>query len=176
FYTHNIDYYQKILRIFGPSDMARLYGVKFNNKYLAMALVTFFGKEAVYYYGASDNENRELMAPWLLQWEMIKEAKNRGCTRYDFLGIAPEPYKKVGNSFGIWLGAKEVIFQNEKTALDYCEHKHPFSSITFFKTRWGGTRKNYVGAWEKVYNHRKYRVLLWTKLIRKYIRKLGIKI
>ncbi|EKD29802.1 MAG: hypothetical protein ACD_78C00266G0001 [uncultured bacterium (gcode 4)] len=28
------------------------------------------------------------MATYLLQWEMIREARNRGCDNFDFLGIA----------------------------------------------------------------------------------------
>ena len=44
---------------------------------------------AYYYYGASDHTKRALMAPYLLQWEAMKICKERGCTRYDLLGIAP---------------------------------------------------------------------------------------
>lgn len=44
---------------------------------------------AYYYYGASDHAKRALMAPYLLQWEAMKIGKERGCTRYDLLGIAP---------------------------------------------------------------------------------------
>jgi lipid II:glycine glycyltransferase (peptidoglycan interpeptide bridge formation enzyme) len=29
------------------------------------------------------------MAPYMLQWEAIREGKLRWCTTYDFLGIAP---------------------------------------------------------------------------------------
>lgn len=42
-----------------------------------------------YYYGASDHAKRALMAPYLLQWEAMKICKERGCARYDLLGIAP---------------------------------------------------------------------------------------
>ena len=30
------------------------------------------------------------MAPYLLQWEAMQEARHRGMKHYDFLGIAPE--------------------------------------------------------------------------------------
>ncbi|AVF26449.1 aminoacyltransferase FemX [Paenibacillus larvae subsp. larvae] len=38
--------------------------------------------------GASDNVFRDYMPNYLIQWEMMKEAKKRGCTMYDFGGIS----------------------------------------------------------------------------------------
>ncbi len=49
-----------------------------------------FSRTGIYYYGASSYEHRHLMAPYLLQWEAIRQCKNAGCMRYDLLGIAPE--------------------------------------------------------------------------------------
>ncbi len=48
-----------------------------------------YGNTGIYYYGASDERQRALMAPYLLQWEAMKICKERDCTRYDLLGIAP---------------------------------------------------------------------------------------
>jgi peptidoglycan pentaglycine glycine transferase (the first glycine) len=44
----------------------------------------------VYYYGASvsEPELRAKMPAYLLQWEMIRIARDAGCALYDFLGIA----------------------------------------------------------------------------------------
>jgi lipid II:glycine glycyltransferase (peptidoglycan interpeptide bridge formation enzyme) len=47
-------------------------------------------RTGIYYYGASSYEHRNLMAPYLLQWEAIRLAKAQGCTRYDLLGISAE--------------------------------------------------------------------------------------
>ena len=57
---------------------------------IAAGIFVFHGDTAIYYYGASssDREFRKHMAPYLLQWFAIGEAKKRGCTTYDFLGIA----------------------------------------------------------------------------------------
>ena len=51
---------------------------------------TVGGPSAMYYYGASSYEHRNLMAPYLLQWEAMRRAKAQGCLRYDLLGISPD--------------------------------------------------------------------------------------
>lgn len=48
----------------------------------------FSGKGSWYVYGASDNVFRDYMPNYLIQWEMMREAKKRGCTMYDFGGIS----------------------------------------------------------------------------------------
>lgn len=46
------------------------------------------GKTAWYLYGASDNLYRNVMPNYLIQWKMIQDAYNQGCTLYDFRGIS----------------------------------------------------------------------------------------
>jgi len=46
------------------------------------------GKTAIYLYGASDNLYRNVMPNYLIQWKMIQDAYNMGCTMYDFRGIS----------------------------------------------------------------------------------------
>lgn len=68
----------------------------------------------LYYYGASSDHHRELMAPYLLQWEAMKLCKARGCPSYDLFGIAPE---------GVM--------------------NHPWAGVSDFKTKFGGTVMSY---------------------------------
>ena len=106
------------------SPVTRLYLAKHEGKTIAGIIVTFYKDTAIYYYGASSNEHRNLMAPYLLQWHAIKEAKNRGCKYYDFLGIAP-PENAASSS-----------------------KPHPWQGVTAFKKKFGGTAVSYSPATE----------------------------
>lgn len=54
------------------------------------AIITLMrGSRAVYLYGASSDEKRNLMPAYALQWASIRAARSRGCAEYDFFGIPP---------------------------------------------------------------------------------------
>ncbi len=112
FFGHNKEYYEDFLKTL--KNEAVLFFATIEDRRIATAISTFFGKNAIYYFGAStsNHEFRNLMAPYLLQWEMMQFGKKRNCEIYDFLGIAPE---------GV---------QN-----------HQFSKISKFKWKFGGQRK-----------------------------------
>ncbi|NTU67123.1 MAG: aminoacyltransferase [Candidatus Moranbacteria bacterium] len=110
--SHPGGYYRKMFAAV-PSENMRLYVARYGEKVIAANLVVLFGDTATYLHGASDNENRNLMAPYLLQWQQMKDAKAAGCSKYDFGGvsIAREPgmagqdAEKKGNmSLGSWAG------------------------------------------------------------------------
>lgn len=67
---------------------AKLILAKFNGKVLAGALSVCYGKTYSYVYGASGNENRNLMPNYLVQWYMIQDAIKSNCKTYDFQGIS----------------------------------------------------------------------------------------
>ncbi|MDD4996170.1 MAG: peptidoglycan bridge formation glycyltransferase FemA/FemB family protein [Patescibacteria group bacterium] len=85
FRIYSDNYYLKLLNL--DSSFSRLYLAKRQKKFLAAHLLIFFGKTVTYLHGASSRENKELMAPYLLHWESIKEAKRRNFQFYDFWGI-----------------------------------------------------------------------------------------
>lgn len=80
----------------------------------AAAIIMFYGKMACYRQSASLGANSKLPTSYLLQWEVIKEAKKRGIELYNFWGIAPENAPK----------------------------SHPFFGITHFKKGFGGNVRN----------------------------------
>jgi len=87
FTPHPDNYYHQQLAILGAQNMLSLFIAYDQQIPLAAALVSWFGPTASYLHGASSNQNREKQAPYLLHWEIIKAAKKRDCTIYDFGGI-----------------------------------------------------------------------------------------
>lgn len=117
FSPHNQNYYKNMLKYLPKT--AVLYIAEHEGRPVAGVLNTNYSNCATYYFGASSDENRSLMAPYLLQWIAITEAKEQGLKTYDFLGISPENAKN-----------------------------HPWKGVSQFKLKFGGTRKTYQKAKE----------------------------
>jgi peptidoglycan pentaglycine glycine transferase (the first glycine) len=86
---HADKYYQKMLEIL-PEGMRRLYVAEYEHKIIAANLVIFFEDTAIYLHGATDDEYRNQMAPYLLQWQAILDAQKAGCKFYDLGGVKTE--------------------------------------------------------------------------------------
>jgi lipid II:glycine glycyltransferase (peptidoglycan interpeptide bridge formation enzyme) len=95
---------------------------------LATALVLYQGDTATYKYGGSSAEQRNLMAPYLLHFEVMRDAKARGHRWYDFYGIAPP-----GKPDDRWANFSE------------------------FKRKFGGTEIHFVPALDHVYDEAAFR-------------------
>lgn len=54
---------------------------------IAGVICVAFGPKAWYLYGGTSNLHRDKMPMYLLQWEAMRWAKEKGCTLYDFLGV-----------------------------------------------------------------------------------------
>jgi lipid II:glycine glycyltransferase (peptidoglycan interpeptide bridge formation enzyme) len=105
FRSHSREYYRKMLDV----PFTKLYLAKYGDNILAGAIVSFFGDTATYIHGASSNEMRNLMAPYLLQWEMIKAAQGRGCAYYDFYGVDEMKWPGV-TRFKKGFGGQEIHY------------------------------------------------------------------
>lgn len=97
---HKKEYYQKFIEFFSEEKGTTFVAIK-NGKVLAGGTVIIFGDTAYYMHGGSSDEGRESMAPHLLQWEQIRFAKAKGCTRYDFGGVAIQHTEKGKDWTGI---------------------------------------------------------------------------
>lgn len=130
-------------KVFAENGNALLYKAEFENKLLAQAFVIFYGKEAVYHYGASTDEGRRYPGAYLIQWEGILEAKKRGMTRYNFWGVAPEN-----------------------------KRNHRFSGLSLFKRGFGGEDFEYLNAQDLIINKPKYLLNYIIETLRNRLRGL----
>lgn len=84
------DYFLAELTSFLP-DNIRVFKASYRGRLLAIAMIIFYGNEAVYHYSGSSNLNREIPASYWLQWEVIKAAKKLRLKRYNFWGYTDNP-------------------------------------------------------------------------------------
>ncbi len=115
------EHYEKMFEALGNN--INMFVAEYEKEILAVLVVVFFGKSAIYLHGASSDNKRDLMPNHLAQWEAILEAKKRGCTIYDFWGISEKGaenerwagitrFKKgFGGEPVIFLGIYDGIFQ-----------------------------------------------------------------
>lgn len=129
FGIHTLDYYLSVWRIFAPRKQGRLLLAEYNGQLLAGIFVGLFAREGMYLYGASSNEQRNLMPNYLLQWEAIRWVKEQGASRYDFWGIP---------------------------ATD--DEDEAMAGVYRFKSGWGGEIVRFVGCYEYVLRPRVMRM------------------
>ncbi len=134
FRTHESNYYEKLTSHFSGKDSnphtpsIRTYLAEYGGRCIAGIMVMLFGDTATYLHGASSSRDREVMAPFLLQWHALREAKRNGYRHYDFWGIASTD-----------------------------DPRHPWAGITRFKKGFGGTVRHYHGAYDMVVRSVLYR-------------------
>jgi peptidoglycan pentaglycine glycine transferase (the first glycine) len=90
FLIHKGDYFRRAWELFASQDMGRLFLATYEDQLLGGIMVFAMGTWAWYMYGASSNQHRNLMPNYLLQWEAMRWAKERGCVCYDMWGIPDE--------------------------------------------------------------------------------------
>jgi lipid II:glycine glycyltransferase (peptidoglycan interpeptide bridge formation enzyme) len=101
FTIHGLDYYRHVMRCLGSAGTVNLLLAHHEGDLLAGIIVFAFGSKAQYMYGASSNEKRNLMAPYLVQWEGMRWAKLRGATLYDLWGI-PDTLEENEDLWGVY--------------------------------------------------------------------------
>lgn len=86
FVIRSKSYFKQMMDCLG--EHCRLYMAYYDGKPIAGTLAVWYGDKVWYLYGASSNEYRNVMPNYLLQWEMIKWAVEKGCRIYDFRGVS----------------------------------------------------------------------------------------
>ena len=77
-----------------------IYTAKKDGETLAQNFMVFYGPEASYHYGVSSELGTKYSAAPLLHMEAMKEARTRGCIRYNLWGIV-EPDEKEHRFYGV---------------------------------------------------------------------------
>ena len=97
FGVHPKEYYQKFFEYFlkHPTMPVRLFVAWKDDKPLAAALILIWQNTAYYLHGASDYEQKNLRAPNLLHWEIIRQLKNEGIKAYDWWGVDSKKWPGV---------------------------------------------------------------------------------
>jgi lipid II:glycine glycyltransferase (peptidoglycan interpeptide bridge formation enzyme) len=117
------DYFQALVPLLASRGHGSLFFAEHRGVRVAAAVVVYFGRRATYFFGGSLDSHREVMAPYLLHFEIMRAAKALGHDWYDLWGTAPEG-----------------------------EPNHPWRDITVFKRKFGGVPIDLVPTLDHVYD------------------------
>jgi peptidoglycan pentaglycine glycine transferase (the first glycine) len=144
FLVRPYSYFEEMWDCLVPSGYLKLFLAYYQEKPIAGTLAYLFGDTAWYIYGASSNEHRNVMPNYLLQWTMIKWAKENNCKLYDFRGVS-------GN----------------------LSKDNPLYGLYRFKKGFNGTFTEFVGEYDLVFSPFYYRLWTTLEpLYQKNIRRL----
>lgn len=129
------NYYKNFWQSFEKAGMGQLFFAHFDGQLVAAAYAIKFGNKSVYKDGASLRERPVYGVSHLLQWHVIKWAKENGATVHDFCGSPPSDQIKNPD--------------------------HPFYGFGRFKTSFNKKVTDFVGAYDIVV--RPYRYRLWVQ-------------
>jgi len=132
FGIHSLEYYKRAYELLQPKGLGEILVAEYEGKPLAALFVARNGHRAYYLYGASTDEERNRMPTYLLQWEAMKWAKERGCEEYDLWGVPDEDEEIL-----------EANFQSRHDGL---------WGVYRFKRGFGGELKRAAQALDRVYN------------------------
>ncbi len=131
FGVHQPRYYERAYALFAPQQAALILA-EHEGDPLAGVMVFALGRTAWYFYGASADLKRNLMATYGVQWAAIQWAKARGCQIYDLWGIPDADEAQL-----------EAEFERRSDGL---------WGVYGFKRGWGGQIVRAAAAWDYVYN------------------------
>ena len=90
FVAFSEDFLTKQFDAFAADNSAVLYTAKFEGETLAQNFMIFYGNEASYHYGVSTELGTKMSGAPLLHMQAMRDARERGITRYNFWGIVDE--------------------------------------------------------------------------------------
>jgi lipid II:glycine glycyltransferase (peptidoglycan interpeptide bridge formation enzyme) len=132
------DYYLTVWETYFEAGMLTPLIAEVEGEPVAGLMLFHFGRVAWYLYGMSLPVHREKMPTYLLQWEAMRAAKEKGCAAYD-----------------LW-GAPEVFDEGD-----------PLWGVYRFKRGLGGEVVRHIGAWDLPLRPWIYKLYtqVWPRLI-----------
>jgi lipid II:glycine glycyltransferase (peptidoglycan interpeptide bridge formation enzyme) len=147
FGVHTLEYYCDAYELFHPDSSCELLAAYHEGDVLAALMVFAAGQRAWYFYGASGNLKRHLMPTYLLQWEAMLWAKERGCSSYDLWGVPDQDEEFLEEHFN--------------------ERQDGLWGVYRFKRGFGGTLIRSAGAFDRIYQKLPYLLYqLYNRLFR----------
>ncbi|MBO8157946.1 peptidoglycan bridge formation glycyltransferase FemA/FemB family protein [Thermosyntropha sp.] len=123
FLIRGYEYYEWIWDYMIEAGYAKIFMAEYEGEVIAGTIAMRTGRKVWYLYGASSNRHRNVMPNYLLQWHMIKWAKEMGCTLYDFRGVSGD-----------------------------LDENNPLYGLYRFKKGFGAELTEFIGEWDKVYS------------------------
>jgi peptidoglycan pentaglycine glycine transferase (the first glycine) len=136
-------YYQVAYDLFKETDQVELFIAEYEKRPLAGVMAFRNGRIAYNLFSASNNQERNRMPNYAVQMAVIEWAKEQGCTHYDLWGVPDATFDELeanftGRSDGLW-------------------------GVYRFKRGYAGSIQRTVGAVDRIYNKRLYKLYQWRR-------------
>lgn len=129
------NYLEKELEFFSKDNQVLIFSGKYKKETISSAMIIFHSDIGFYHQGASLSS--KIPVSYLLQWEAIKEAKRRGCKKYNFWGIVPDTEENKN---------------------------HPWKGLSLFKKGFGGHEKDYIRTKDYPLSLKYYLVYIFERI------------
>jgi lipid II:glycine glycyltransferase (peptidoglycan interpeptide bridge formation enzyme) len=129
FTLRNKEYFSGYWRLHAAAGQGQLFLASLGDEVLAGVFATFIGAKAWYKDGGSTKEHSAVMAPHLLQWEVMRWLRERGVESYDLVAVPP---------------AAEL------------NHSNRLFGLYRFKSGFSERITEYVGTWDLPISRRRY--------------------
>jgi lipid II:glycine glycyltransferase (peptidoglycan interpeptide bridge formation enzyme) len=139
--------YRVAWRSLGGAGRAFILEARRGDELLASAMLVIEGRQSFYLFSGSRREEPgepKRFASYVLQWAMMRLARERGARTHDLWGVAPP-------------GADTA---------------HPWHGVGLFKKGFGGREVAWAGSWDLVVDPAAYRLRAATSILRGWLRRV----
>ncbi|MHB8489722.1 MAG: lipid II:glycine glycyltransferase FemX [Candidatus Dormibacteria bacterium] len=123
------EYFSQYWRLHAAAGQGQLFFASLDDAVLAGVFATHIGRKAWYKDGGSTKEHSEVMAPHLLQWEVMRWLRTRGVETYDLVAVPPAAALRP---------------------------THPLFGLYRFKSGFSERITEFVGTWDLPIGRRRY--------------------